>query len=859
MKLLRTACAVLIFAAICAPARAQENDPIADPKAVVVSGQARFSILTPQLIRMEWASDRAFEDHASLVFINRRLPVPRFTATESGGWLTIQTERLTLKYQMRSGRFTETGLSVAFPLNGKTVAWRPGMADTGNLLGTTRTLDGVRGSNTKLEPGLVSRDGWVLVDDSMRPLFDNSDWPWVLPRPAGERQDWYLFAYGHEYMQALRDFTRVAGRIPLPPRFAFGAWWSRYWAYTDQELEDLVGQFKEHDVPLDVLVVDMDWHQTFNLRWETSPKDQSGHTLGWTGYTWDKTLFPDPPQFLSWVHAHGLKTTLNLHPASGVQPHEEAYPAMARAMGIDPATKKYVPFDITNKRFAENYFQILHHPLEKQGVDFWWLDWQQEPNTAVPGVNPTWWLNYVHFTDMERRGKRGMLLHRWGGLGNHRYEIGFSGDTISVWESLAFQPYFTATAANVGYGYWSHDIGGHMPGTVSPELYTRWIQFGIFSPILRTHTTKNPQSERRIWAYPEPYAEVMRDAYLLRYAMLPYIYTEARKAYDTGISICRPLYYAWPDVPGAYEAKDEYQFGDDLLVAPVTESMDSTSELATKEVWLPEGSWYEWSTGALLRGPARLKRTFALGELPVYVRAGAILPMQPTMRHIDERPVNPLILEIYPGANGSANIYDDAGTGLGYKSGEFTRTEVRYEQGSSGAETITISPIEGGFPGMLQRRAYEIRMVGHWPVQSVSVNGVAQSSSSIRYDGNRTTAILTTPEFSVHDRVEVILRSSGGPRELLDGAPGKIARLTAAMQMLNAAWPKDWSPESLILAAQTGDRMRLRPESSPRELQALQESAAPIAAGINSMEADASLKERALKHLEGIYLSPQRQ
>ena len=104
--------------------------------------------------------------------------------------------------------------------------------------------------------------------------------------------------------------------------------------------------------------------------------------------------------------------------------------------------------------------------------------------TRVPGVNTTWWLNYVHFTDQQREGKRPLLFHRWGGLGNHRYQIGFSGDTISVWDSLAFQPWFTATAANVGYAYWSHDIGGHMPGAVDPELFTRWVQFGAFSPDL---------------------------------------------------------------------------------------------------------------------------------------------------------------------------------------------------------------------------------------------------------------------------------------------------------------------------------------------------------------------------------------
>ena len=235
-------------------------------------------------------------------------------------------------------------------------------------------------------------------------------------------------------------------------------------------VEDLVRGFRSNDVPLDVFVIDMDWHLTFGPSGSgAKPLDQSGHSKGWSGYSWNKLLFPDPPEFLKHIKEQGLKATLNMHPASGVQPWEEAYPAMARVMGIDPATEKYVPFDITNKQFATNYLNLLHHPLEKQGIDFWWIDWQQEMNTKTPGVNPTWWLNYVHFTDQERQNKRALLFHRWGGLGNHRYQIGFSGDTISVWPSLAFQPWFTATAANVGYAYWSHDIGGHMPGAVDPS------------------------------------------------------------------------------------------------------------------------------------------------------------------------------------------------------------------------------------------------------------------------------------------------------------------------------------------------------------------------------------------------------
>src|SRR5260370_34708913 len=214
-----------------------------------------------------------------------------------------------------------------------------------------------------------------------------------------------------------------------------------------------------------------------------------------------------------------------------------------------------------------------------------------------------------------------MIFPRWGGLGNHPYQIGFTGDTSSVWDSLAFQPYFTATAANVLYGYWSHDIGGHMPGEETPELYTGWIQWGVFSPIVRTHTTKNPETERRIWAYPAEYAEIMRDAFVLRYALIPYIYTAAREAYDTGIAICRPMYYDYPDANEAYEARNQYMFGNSILVAPIAAPVSRASQLAATSVWLPPGEWFEWATGARLHSAPngnRVQRNFALDQIPVF-------------------------------------------------------------------------------------------------------------------------------------------------------------------------------------------------------------------------------------------------
>jgi alpha-glucosidase len=829
---------------------ADATDPVADSHATVTLGNARFTVLTPQLIRMEWAANGKFEDHASFVFLNRRLPVPKFERRIQGlngsRVLYIKTSALTLTYtpvtrKDADNRFTTSNLSIELTVEGKPVVWHPGQADSENLQGTTRTLDGALGSQTKepIEPGLVSRSGWALVDDSTRPLFDSADfnfangekspWPWVMERPAGERQDWYFFGYGHDYRKVLGDYVRVAGRIPLPPRFAFGAWWSRYWDYSDQELDELVRGFHENEVPLDVLVIDMGWHIGVDQLKAEGQVDQSGEGLGWTGYTWNKLLFPDPDAFLSSLHAEGLKTTLNMHPASGVQPWEQAYPAMATAMGIDPATKKYVPFDITDQTFATNYMNLLHHPLEKQGIDFWWLDWQQEQHTKMAGVMPTWWLNYVHFTDQQREGKRPLLFHRWGGLGNHRYQIGFSGDTISVWDSLAFQPWFTATAANVGYAYWSHDIGGHMPGAVEPELYTRWVQFGAYSPILRTHTTKNPESERRVWAYPEPYSSILRSTFQLRYALQPYIYTEARRTYDTGVAFFRPLYYDWPEEPAAYDSKGEYLFGDQMIAAPVTAPAEKTTGLVTEKVWLPTGEWIEGPTGKHLTGPAAVERSFSIDQTPVYLRAGAIVPMQPPMRYTGEKPVDPLIVNVWPMAPGSAStyqVYEDSGVSVEYQTGVFARTPIKATQ-TGDTIRVEIGPVLGNYPGMPRTRAYELRLPADWPPSAVTVNGVPvkqagpTGKAGWSFQGNTLTTVVPVPSSSMASKVTVEVRRANGltaRRAELDGFAGAMTRLRGSYDALHQTWPVSDPTDILVEAMQTGDRLSYHPERAIEEI-----------------------------------------
>ncbi len=817
-----------------------EYDPVANPEAIVVSDNARFTVLTPRVIRMEWAEDGVFEDHASLTFVNRNLPVPKYKQKIRRGWLKISTSAVVVKYKVGSGPFSPENLKVSFKLDGKKREWSPGQENGGNLLGTTRTLDGFDGeimqwSGKKpiaLEPGILSTEGWVLVDDSERPIFDNSEWAWVFPRPEKALQDYYIFCYGLDYKVALKDFTDIAGKIALPPEYAFGNWWSRYWEYTDLEFRELVDEFEIHDVPLDVLVVDMDWHLTSKPEWFKDGKkikDQAGERTGWTGLTWNKNYFPDPPRFLKWTEDQGLTVCMNLHPASGIQPFEEKYPEMARAMGIDPATEKYVPFDIVNKNFAKSFMDIVLQPMEQDGVDFWWLDWQQWSTTSMTGVNPTFYLNYVFFSDMERRGqKRPMIFHRYGGLGNHRYQIGFSGDSYINWKSLAYQPYFTSTAANVGFGFWSHDIGGHMRGESTPELYTRWIQFGIFSPIFRTHCTKANYSngiERRIWAYPLDEFYIMRDAFHLRKALLPYIYSAAREAYDTGISMCRPMYYDHPKAQAAYAYSNQYMFGNDILVAPITQPIGEDSLFVVKDIWLPEGEWIEMFSGTVMEGGQIHARAFSLAEIPLFVKAGAIIPMASRASKRADYSVDPMILKIYPGSSGSVNVYADQGNSIGYKNGEFTRTQVDFTQKKQALD-IKIRPVSGSYPGMAETRSFIVQLALSLPPEKITVNGEtipfdpADGNGSWSYNGIELTTEIRLNTSDVNQEISIKVKLPAYDIHLLSTKPGKFKELAEFSKYLAINnWDKSkYSNDLIVHAAQTGHRIGLDPKSAQAEL-----------------------------------------
>jgi alpha-glucosidase (family GH31 glycosyl hydrolase) len=587
--------------------------PLADPKNVVQGDHYRITVLDTGLLRLEYSESGEFEDRPSQMVVDRAFGATDFQLAEDEHELELHTERLHLIYDKRP--FSAEGLSVQAKggVSNYRSVWRPGQR-LENLGGTARTLDEADG-RVPLENGVLGRNGIAVVDDSRTILLDEEGW--IAPRRPGN-QDLYVFAYGRDYRAALRALYKLTGPQPLLPRYALGNWWSRYYAYSADEYLELMDRFAEERLPFSVGVLDMDWHLV-----DIDPALGSG----WTGYTFNRELFPDPPAFMKELHERGLAVSLNVHPADGVRAHEEAYPRVAERMGIDPASRLPVNFDPADPQFLETYLEELHHPLEEDGVDFWWLDWQQGQVTKLPGLDPLWLLNHFHYLDSARNGRRPLTFSRYAGIGSHRYPVGFSGDTVVSWESLHFQPEFTATASNVGYGWWSHDIGGHFFGIKDDELVTRWVQLGVFSPILRLHSTADRFIAKEPWRFGEVARRLIGESLRLRHQLVPYIATMGVRAYEEGAPLVSPMYYDHPAERAAYEVPNQFMFGTEALVAPITSPVDPDTRLGAVNAWLPEGEWVDVFTGQRYRGGRTIALHRTLDCIPVLVRPGTVAPL----------------------------------------------------------------------------------------------------------------------------------------------------------------------------------------------------------------------------------------
>lgn len=637
-----------------------------------VFGSVRVSVITERIIRIE-KSRTGFCDRASQLVLCRDLGEVSCSAEMNGRFIIV-------KAGAYSYRINPSNLVCEAAFDGK---WVYPSNET-NLGGTARTLDGtfgVLGSwKTKkerrdrfflghLRKGIFSSNGVAEIDDSASFLF-NEDGS-VSLRDTGVT-DKYIFAFGTDYLGGLKEFYTLCGATPLLPKYALGNWWSRYHAYSQQEYLDLMDAFEERKIPFTVATIDMDWHIVKNVPKDVMPTIIQG--AGWTGYTFEEQLFPDYRAFFDDLKGRGLAITMNLHPSDGVRYFEKQYPEMCKAMGMDPASKKPVRFNLTDSKFRDAYFDILHHPYEEEGVDFWWIDWQQgTKHKAMLGLDPLWLLNHYHMLDNCRDGRTGMILSRYAGLGSHRYPLGFSGDTFVCWKSLNLQPKFTAMASNAGYTWWSHDIGGHVYNNGDNEIYLRWLQFGVFSPVNRLHSN-NTSISKEPWNFPD--VQELAESWLrLRHRMLPYLYTANVLTAKEGLPlICPMYYYDSSDLARSEKYANQYYFGEQLIVAPVTRP--HKKGIPDVEFYLPEGEWTDIFTGKKYKG-GEYSAFCELKDYPVFAKAGAIIPYLPE-REGNSTAFDELVVRAFPG-EGHYVQYDDDGSSV-----EFTLS----------GESITVTPSE---------------------------------------------------------------------------------------------------------------------------------------------------------------------
>lgn len=742
MNIKRTLLAGL-FALLVIMAKA-DNNPI-------VIGNSRFTFITENLVRMEYANHQKFLDDSTLFAVNRQPGNVDVKVEKKDGKYIFSTSKMTIEFDNDGFPFGQNNVRVSFDMNGKRKRWCMTDEQSANLKGAVTTIDAV-GGPIPLQDGLLSRDGWYLINDTGKDVYKNG---WLSIRDRDHVQDLYLFIYGDDYKSALRSLKAISGAAPMTRKYVHGSWYCRWWAYTADDYRELAKGYHEHDFPLDIIVFDMDWHRK-------DGKVGTGHafTRGWTGYSWNRKLIPDPGALIQELRDQQIYVTINEHPHDGIRPHEDAYPEFARALGLD-ADKDPVPvFDAGDQKYMDAFMKYAHQESDSMGVAFWWLDWQQD--YAYPLVRGTTtkhlpWLNELYYNYSKQGNLRGAGFSRWGGWGDHRHPIQFSGDAVGNWNMLKFEVKLTTTSGNAGCFFWAHDIGGFYDG-LDPELYTRWTQFGLLNSSLRIHSVVGDKMDRRPWLWGEREEKAMRRIYHMRSELMPYIYSSVRQCHTDMLPLNRGLYIEYPADEESYRHDGEFLFGDLILASPIAQAGSGEDKVVNQSVWFPKGSdWYSLFTGNKYEGGKSATVSCPLEEAPVFVKGGWPLPMQPYTERMASAPLTTLVVRCYPGNEGSNNtysLYEDDGLTMEYVEGKYATTDMTYKKEEE-TVTVSIQPVQGSYNGQPQKRAYRIELPGGSTKSKVKVNGKTVKPMA---DSSINGIIIPVKATDIRKAIEIVIR-----------------------------------------------------------------------------------------------------
>lgn len=770
-------------------------------------GKCRVSVLNDGLLRVEYG---AFVDQCTQAVWHRRAKASKFAFKQDHKRIVV--ELLDKEVVIDTQSFADSYAII----NGKRIP----LNNEYNLKGTTRTLDmspedfihyddpitherkDIYYTDEKiLDDGVCSVSGIAVYDDHSLVIDEDGT---IHSNPS--EHDYYVFIHPNDYYGAVSDLYDITGKVPLLPRFVFGNWWSRYWAYNDKEYLALLDEFRAKGIPLAVATLDMDWHYV-DLQKEFGvlpqgelDEEKYGEWHGWTGWSWNKHLFPDYRAFLNAIKSRDLHITLNLHPASGFRWFEDCYEDVCKRLGVDRESKHVVPFDITDNAFVKAYLDVLHG-YEKDGVNFWWIDWQQGTDSKIDGLDPLWGLNHYQYYDAQSSGKRGLILSRYAGVGSHRYPLGFSGDTTQKWSILEYVVNFTASSANIGYTFWSHDIGAHHGGIKDEQLYIRWLQFALFNPIMRLHSASGILYGKEPWNYDKATELLATDILRRRQRLVPYLYSVACANHYENVPFIRPLYYDYPGDKRAYKANCQYMLGD-MLVCPITSRTNNRSRLSSRKIYLPSGNWTDIYSGTRYAGNKCYTVYRGLGEIPVFAKDGTIIYRDGELRNDLSHNPTKLQFRLFVG-NGNCVVYEDDGESLDCLNGKCLHTIVKQ---TLDANNLTIEIMfEGDTSAVPSDRTFIIEcpnviieriesndailseITNYNGVTSFAISGINSDKKIVIY------ATVSNPEQKTYlgEQVRIVLAGANGCNQynldlydmLMNSEPEKMSELISASSL----------------------------------------------------------------------------
>ena len=684
---------------------------------VFLGNRYRITVLTERLIRIEYNDQGIFEDRNTELVQNRIFEVPEFKVAQNDYTLIIQTKYFKLEYKkeakISASKLVQNG-ALKVTLNETDKEWHYGHPEVRNLLGTSTSLDD---KNIPIRKGLFSIDGFASIDDS-KSLIINPDSSFTQREVNGV--DTYLFMYKRDFGLALSDYFKLSGLPPLIPRYAFGVWWSRDASYKTNDIVKIINDFKIKEIPLSIVLLDRPWHLK-----KYNDKDIT------TSYTFDTSLIPAPYDLINYIHSGGIRVGLNINPIEGIYPNESNYSSFLSDAKIN-SDGNPIKLNLHNRAVMQSYYKNIIEPLKKLGVDFFWNDLYLKKNPEQLYV-------FNHFQslyDNRDINKRGLMLSRATTVAPHRFSVHYSGRLNVSRETLRNLPSFNSSAANMGISWWSHDIGGFSGGIEDRELYTRFVQFGVFSPIFRFSFSKGKYYHREPWKWDLKTFEIVRNYMKLRHKLIPYIYTESYKYHKLGVPFIQPLYYMVPTILDNKSYKNEYFFGSEMLVAPILEKEEALIDRVFHKFYLPSGIWYDFRTGKKFIGGKGNMAFYKNEEYPVFCKSGAIIPLSSISGKLNDTD-NPDILEIniFPGSNNSYTLYEDDGVSNNYKNGKFFKTLIDYRVDEESFLT-TIKMQEGSISVIPEVRTFKIRYRNTRIPDEVTVNIGREKSSFKSYTEN---------------------------------------------------------------------------------------------------------------------------